>query len=178
MFLFTRLDGLVEGAADDFLLLLAGELVEVHSVAGHADGEVGEGLGVFVGLHESFAVEHVHVDVVGLLGEVAVEDGHEVRIILFSVKTLGSAVPEKSSPDKSDEQTYSPRIFIKLPDIDERLLAPIYRVANFNKGDAAVIIYDESKKKYVALRGITMAQSDKVKNKLSELYGDNNVVFK
>ena len=75
-----RLHGLVEGAGDNLLLLRLCQLVEVHRVARDPDGQVGIFLRVLVGVHERLPVEDVHVDVVGHLGEVAVEDGHQVGV--------------------------------------------------------------------------------------------------
>ena len=102
-------------------------------------------------------------------------DEEDVRIILSSVRSLGkgSTVREELSQIKQEK-----RIYIKLPDVSEQRLGPIYRIANFNRGSASVIIFDESNKKYVALKGITMAQNDKVRDKLTALFGDKNVVFK
>ena len=68
----------MERTADNLQLMLAAELDEVNGVARYADGELRILLGVLHGIHQHLAVEHVHVEVVGTLGEVAVHHGHEV----------------------------------------------------------------------------------------------------
>jgi DNA polymerase-3 subunit alpha len=109
-------------------------------------------------------------------GQISVEDGDQVRIILSAVRSLGNGTGADSK--QSEVKAYQPRIYLKLPNTTDRVIEPIYRIANFNRGDAAVIIFDESTQKYVALKGLTMAQNDKVREKLSHLFGDKNIVFK
>lgn len=74
----TPLHVLVEGAANDLHLLLAREAHEVDGVARDTDGELGVLLGVLHGILQSLAREHVHVEVVRALVEVAVEERGEV----------------------------------------------------------------------------------------------------
>ena len=136
---------------------------------------------VFARQYTQFSSELFVENAVVIEGNISVEDGDEVRIILSSAKSLGARSPSNETPKpkaEDNESAYTPRIFIRLSNTDEQTIAPIYRVANFNRGDAQVVIYDETNKKYVALRGIKMAQNDKVKDKLSELYGVSNIVFK
>ena len=78
----------MEGTADDLTLLLAGELVEVDSVARNADGQVGVILGVLIRLHQRLAVEHVDVDVVRTLCKVAVQNVDEVIDALGRMLTI------------------------------------------------------------------------------------------
>ena len=68
----------MEGTADDFALLLTGQLVEVHGVARNTDRKIRICLGIFVCLQEGFPVHDVDVDVVRHLAEVAVENGDKV----------------------------------------------------------------------------------------------------
>ena len=131
---------------------------------------------VFARQYAEFSAELFVENAVVIEGNISVEDGDEVRIILSSVKSLGTGASYETEQPKATVQ--EAKIYIKLPDVTERNLAPVYRIANFNRGNAAVIIFDESTKKYVALKGVTMAQTDKVRDKLAALYGDNSVVFK
>ena len=130
---------------------------------------------VFARQYSQYSADLFLENAVVIEGNISVEDGEDVRIILSSVRSLGkgSTVREELSHIKQEK-----RIYIKLPDVSEQRLGPIYRIANFNRGSASVIIFDESNKKYVALKGITMAQNDKVRDKLTALFGDKNVVFK
>ena len=64
--------------ADDFELVLAAQLREVHGIARDADRKLRVFLGVLHGVFEHLAVQHVDVQVVCALGEIAVEHRHEV----------------------------------------------------------------------------------------------------
>ena len=63
-----------ETSCQDFLLLGSCQFDEIYGVAGDSDGELGVFFGVVDGFLEEFAVEDVDVEVMGFLGEVAVED--------------------------------------------------------------------------------------------------------
>ena len=81
--------GAVEGALDDLLLLLSGQAVEVDRVARDTDGETGIFLRVFHGVLQGGPVHHVHVQVVGPLAEVAVQNGDQVALPLRLILTQG-----------------------------------------------------------------------------------------
>ena len=68
----------MEGTADHLQLLFLGEAVEVHRIAGNANGERGILFGMLVGIHQHVAVEHVHVQVLRALHEIAVQNTHKV----------------------------------------------------------------------------------------------------
>ena len=131
---------------------------------------------VFARQYAEFSAELFVENAVVIEGNVSVEDGDVIRIILSSAKSLGAGTSYMADEPKTSVK--EAKIYVKLPDVNDRNIGPIYRIANFNRGNAAVIIFNESTKKYVALKGVTMAQTDKVKEKLTALYGDSNVVFK
>mgnify|MGYP007103211092 CR=1 FL=1 len=72
------LHALMEGAGDDLVLLLPGQLVEVDRVAGHPDGELGVLLRVGLGVQQGLLGEHVDVQMVAALFGVAVQQGDQV----------------------------------------------------------------------------------------------------
>ena len=131
---------------------------------------------VFARQYAEFSDELFVENAVVIEGNISVEDGDVVRIILSSARSLGTGASYATEKPRTAVQ--EGKIYIKLPDVTDRNIGPIYRIANFNRGNAAVIIFDESTKKYVALKGVTMARTDKVRDKLTSLYGVNNVVFK
>ena len=73
----------MECAADNLALLLARELIEVNSIARNADGKVGVGFGIFIGLYQGFAVENINIYMMCHLGKVAIENGNKVMGALF-----------------------------------------------------------------------------------------------
>ena len=68
----------MEGAADNFSLLLPRELVEVDSITRNTDGEVWIKIGIFVSLDKLLLIEDVYVDVMRVLLEIAVEDVYKI----------------------------------------------------------------------------------------------------
>ena len=72
--------GLVAGSGDDIHLLLPGEVDEFHRVAGDSDGKVGVLLllRVLHGVDELLHAEHIDIQMVRALAEVAVQDEDEI----------------------------------------------------------------------------------------------------
>lgn len=70
----------VAGTGDNVQLLLTGQVDELHGIAGNTDGEVRVFflLRMLHGVQQLFLAEHVHVQVMRTLIEVAVHDLHEV----------------------------------------------------------------------------------------------------
>jgi len=132
---------------------------------------------VFARQYSEFSKELFVENAVFIEGNVSIEDNDEVRIILSSAKSLG--LLEKRQSSNADTGTaLTEKIFIRLPDTSEKNLGPIYRLAALNRGRTSIVIYDSETKKYNALKGITISSSDKVLDKLRELYGDKNAVLK
>lgn len=130
----------------------------------------------FARQYASFASEMFVENAVVIEGTMSVEDGDEVRILLSSVKTLGA--PKQRSEATGRKTDAHPKLYIKLPNLSEPTLRPIYRLANFNRGDAVVVLFDESTRRYSAVKGISLDPSEKVLGKLREQFGNENVVLK
>lgn len=80
---------LVEGARDDLELMLTAELDEVHRIARDSDGELRVVLWVLHSILEHLSVEHVHIEVMCPLGEVAIHHRDEVLDLLVLVRAQG-----------------------------------------------------------------------------------------
>ena len=73
----------MEGALDHLQLLLAAQAVEVHGVAGHADGQRRILFRVLHSVQQNLAVHHVHVQMVRALDEIAVQDLYQIAAAFF-----------------------------------------------------------------------------------------------
>ena len=62
--------------------------------------------------------------------------------------------------------------------IQHQRINNIKRMSALNRGNAKVVLFDESRRMYCAMRDLRIAPSDKVMTKLIELFGDGNVIFK
>ncbi len=131
---------------------------------------------VFARQYAASASELFVENAVCIEGTVSVEDGDEVRILLSSLKSLGA--PKGKDEPTAERSEATPKLYIKLPVLSEANLRPIYRLANFNRGAAAVIVFDETTRKYSAIKGISLDPSEKVLGKLREQFGDSSVVLK
>ena len=111
-------------------------------------------------------------------GNVSVEDGDEVRIILSSVRSLGA--PSQGGGEVTEAETVRTvqKLYIKLPDLNEERLRPVFRMAALNKGDTPVVIFDARTKKYHALRNVSLSANERTISKLQGLFGEGNVVLK
>jgi hypothetical protein len=70
------------------------------------------------------------------------------------------------------------KLYIKLPDLNEERLRPVFRMAALNKGDTPVVIFDARTKKYHALRNVSLSANERTISKLQGLFGEGNVVLK
>lgn len=117
-------------------------------------------------------------------GTLSVEEGegdtNQVRILLSSASLLST------EDEKTDRQTASgsdavqpkpSRICIKLSSLPDKRTEVLWRLSSLNPGNAEVLLYDASAKRYVRVQGLCMAASDKVKARLDSLFGNENVVF-
>ena len=73
----------MEGTRNNLTLLLTAQLVEVYRVAGNTDGQVRVLLRMLVSRHQGFAVEHIYVQVVRILREIAAHDGNQIVHLLL-----------------------------------------------------------------------------------------------
>lgn len=123
--------------------------------------------------------ELLYVDgAVYITGNISKEEGEKPRIILSSVKPLmqnGEYVKNDRTPTPENINT---RIYIKISGEDDPRINVIYRTAQFNKGKAEIIVYNEKTKKYSVMTNIKAEPSDKVISKLKETFGEQNVILK
>ncbi len=134
---------------------------------------------VFAKQYARFASEIYLENAVVISGKLTYDDTDEAKVILSSVSSLESNTSFAQNEEKRMKAAKQPeRLFIKLPRFDEGRLTPIYRMSTLNPGKCAVIIYDASTAKYVAMKGITISTEQKVIDRLKALFGDDNVVVK
>jgi DNA polymerase-3 subunit alpha len=109
-------------------------------------------------------------------GRISEEDGASPKIILSNLRLLKS----NNEFDKEElrRPKNAPRIYIKLPSIADGRTASITRLAMLNRGECEDVLFDSSTKKYSVMKGTLISQSDKVRNRLCELFGEENVVIK
>ncbi len=127
---------------------------------------------VFARQYKQFSDFTEEETAVKVVGTVSAEDGDAPRILLESLEPL------ISNSDYKKRQTAETRIFIKLPSLLDERIKRIYRIAALNRGEAKVVIFDESSRKYSAMKDVSIDPSEKVISKLFEIFSPDNVVVK
>ena len=111
-------------------------------------------------------------------GNISREEGEEPRILLSRAYPLtqnGMFTPLKT---KENAVAKEARLFIRIPSTSDKRIDLIYRVCALNRGKTAVVLFDESTRKYSYLKGIFVNPNEKVTDKLKEIFGSTNVILK
>ena len=109
-----------------------------------------------------------------ICGNISVEEGETPKILLSACENLVSNSDYRNFVATKIERT----LYIKVPNLEDRRINNITRISALNRGDAKVVLYDDSRKKYVAMKDVMIDPSDKVITKLLSLFGDKSVVLK
>ena len=107
-------------------------------------------------------------------GNISAEEGEMPKILLSTCENLVSNSDFDSFKSSKTEQT----LYIKVANLEDRRINNITRISALNRGGAKVVLYDESRKKYVAMKDVMIDPSEKVITKLMSLFGDKSVVLK
>ena len=113
---------------------------------------------------------------VNIKGTISVEDDEPPKVLLNSVSELIGNAEYANTPQKREIQ--ETRIYIKLPSVSDKRVSTIYRIAALNPGDARIVLYDESTKKYNVIRDAFVDPTDNVIRRLSSLFSEENVILK
>ena len=106
-------------------------------------------------------------------GNISTEEGEAPRILLSFASPL---IPdsEYSEVQKNNEK----KIYIKIPSLSDSRINNIKRISALNRGNAKIVLYDDSRKKYCVMKDTTVDPSDKVMARLSALFGAESVILK
>ena len=135
---------------------------------------------VFAKQYSRFSKELNAENAIFVEGRISEEEGEQPKILLSRLLPLktNSEFAAAASDKKEEVMPVSARLFVKVTSIEEKTLAPIYRLANLNSGKVPIVLFDAATKKYTAMKNITIDSSDRVISRLKAIYGDNNVILK
>lgn len=141
---------------------------------------------VFARQYAKLADELSPESAVYIEGTLSLEEGEMPKILLSSVKKLlGNAEfsAEKSGsrppmPKETSSEQKTPRLFLKVPSVDDRRLGTLMRLCSLHPGTCEIVLYDGSSGKYVRYKGATLSPDESVLARLSSLFGKENVVFR
>ena len=138
---------------------------------------------VFARQYERFSSILQPEEAVLLSGAISKEEGEAARILLSEIEPLSSARARLSHQQKKTAQNAADepkeqRVYVKVKDLNDPRIQKIYRVCAFNKGNCRVVIFDESTKKYSALKDALIAPTPKAMEKLCEIFSKDCVVLR
>ena len=107
-------------------------------------------------------------------GTVSVEEGEGVKVLLSSIEPLKSDAEFSHQPAQKTER----RIYIKVANLSDPRINNIGRISALNRGETKVVLFDESRKKYCAMKDVALAPTEKVLSRLRSIFSEENVVLK
>ncbi len=131
---------------------------------------------VFARQYKQFSEFLAEESAIKVTGTVSAEDNDSPRILLESLECLISNTDYKKKTLR--DENAEARIFIKLPSLRDERINKIYRISALNRGNAKIVIFDESSRKYSVMKDVSVCPSEKVLEKLGEIFSSENVVFK
>ena len=69
-------------------------------------------------------------------------------------------------------------VYIRVKNQKDERIPLIYRIAALNRGDAQIVLFDDSTRKSLAMKNILVDPTDKVISKLRDVFGQNDVVLR
>ena len=131
---------------------------------------------VFAKQYTTFYSELYVDNAVCISGNIAAEEGEEPRLLLSGVeKLVSNASYDESKAEDPDKKQI---VYIRVSNQKDERLPLIYRISALNRGDAQVVLFDDSTRKSLAMKNILVDPSDKVISKLRDIFGQNDVVLR
>ena len=106
-------------------------------------------------------------------GNISTEEGEAPRILLSGASALISDAEYVKKEVKTE-----PKLYIKVTSLSDERINAIKRISALNRGNANVVLYDNSRGKYCVLKDALIEPSDKVLSRLSALFGADSVILK
>ena len=109
-----------------------------------------------------------------ICGNISTEEGEAAKILLSDASLLRS---DTESDDIKNENK-GVTVYIKVSSLTDPRIANIQRIAALNRGEAKIVLFDESTKKYSAMRSLSLDLSEKVISRLYSIFSEQNVIIK
>jgi len=110
---------------------------------------------------------------VAITGNLSTEDDEAPKILLSSAQQLKTDSEYAASVPATEQ-----RIFIKVSSLSDSRINNLKRIIALNRGNAKIVLYDESTKKYCAMKDVMIDPGEKVLTRLTSLFGEKSVILK
>ena len=131
---------------------------------------------------------------ISVVGTVSAEENDDPKILLTSAELLMDneaydarvASAKRTNSEQSQDNKINngqasvpeKKLYVKVDSLSDKRLEKIYRISALNPGSVQIVIFDSSTRKYSVMKGITVGASERVIARLSDIFSEENVVFK
>ena len=129
---------------------------------------------VFSKYYQKFSEILEEDNAVVISGNISVEEDEAPRILLSEALPLSSDSDYLGKKVDNSGQT----LYVKVQTLSDARINNVKRMAMLNCGNAKIVLYDESTKKYSALKGLLIEPSERVLSRLYSIFGEKNVILK
>ena len=137
-------------------------------------GEIG--VVVFAKQYAALYSELYTDNAVCISGNISAEEGEEPEILLTSAERLISNTDfSEAKPSEPEKKNV---LYIRVKDQKDERIPLIYRISALNRGQTQIVLFDDSTRKSLAMKNILVDPSEKVINKLKDIFGQNDVVLR
>ncbi len=134
---------------------------------------------IFAKQYSDFSSLLVQDNAVCISGNISAEDGAEPRVIFSKAEPLIANSDIAHHEIRSENEDKNKKsLYIRVPSLKDERIPLIYRLSALNRGDTQIIMFDDSTRKLLAMKNISLNPSEKVLDKLYDIFGQSNVVIK
>jgi DNA polymerase-3 subunit alpha len=131
---------------------------------------------VFAKQYAALYTELYTDNAVYITGTISAEEGEDPEILLTTAERLTSNSDYvESSPVETVKKS---SVYIRVANMKDERIPLIYRISALNRGQAQILLFDDSTRKTMAMRNILVDPSDKVIKKLKDIFGEKDVVLR
>ena len=136
------------------------------------------GIIAFAKQYQKYSDELYVDNAICVSGTVSDREGEAPEILVSEVTPLRSNDEAQDAASIKADSPAPQRLFIKVKSLDDERINVIYRMAALNEGRTQIVLFDETQRKYSALKNIFIAPTERVLSKLCAVFGDGGVVLK
>ena len=129
---------------------------------------------VFAKSYKKYADIVTEETAVVITGNISTEEGETPRILLSDANLLQADLEYRTQNKKE----LLPTIYIKVSSLSDSRIANIQRISALNRGNARIVLFDESTKKYSAMKSVSIDPSERVMFRLASIFSKENVILK
>ena len=136
---------------------------------------------VFPRQYQKIAADIYPEAAVVISAKISEEDAETPKLILSNLTPLVSNAEyteKKEKTAQTQEKAAEKRLYIRVPELSDKRINSITRIALLNSGEVKVVLYDLKTKKYSVMKDCALKIDERVLARLADLFGKDNVIYK